>query len=94
MATQTIKVTLPSELVEQVRAKVQSGEYASESDVIRASLLDYEANHGITGDPELDAFIEKDVKATLERMRRGEERMYTADEVEERLRIHRSKRSL
>ncbi|MEC3767195.1 ribbon-helix-helix domain-containing protein [Cupriavidus sp. SS-3] len=36
--TQQLSVTLPTEMVQAVRAKVKSGEYASESEVIRAGL--------------------------------------------------------
>jgi len=37
-ATQQFSVTLPHEMAEVVRAKVHSGEYASESEVIRDGL--------------------------------------------------------
>ncbi|QTH22471.1 type II toxin-antitoxin system ParD family antitoxin [Rhizorhabdus wittichii] len=36
--TQQFSVTLPNEMAAQVRAKVTSGEYASESEVIRDGL--------------------------------------------------------
>lgn len=36
--TQQFSVTLPNEMAAQVRAKVASGEYASESEVIRDGL--------------------------------------------------------
>ena len=36
--TQQFSITLPHEMAEQVRAKVQTGEYASESEVIRDGL--------------------------------------------------------
>lgn len=37
-STQQFSVTLPNEMAVQVRAKVASGEYASESEVIRDGL--------------------------------------------------------
>jgi len=37
-STQQLSITLPHEMAEKVRAKVQSGEYASESEVIRDGL--------------------------------------------------------
>jgi antitoxin ParD1/3/4 len=37
-STQQFSVTLPNEMAAQVRAKVASGEYASESEVIREGL--------------------------------------------------------
>ena len=36
--TQQFSVTIPNEMADMIRAKVQSGEYASESDVIRDGL--------------------------------------------------------
>jgi len=37
-ATKQFSITLPNEMAEMVRAKVSSGEYASESEVIRDGL--------------------------------------------------------
>jgi len=37
-STQQFSVTLPNEMAAQIRAKVASGEYASESEVIRDGL--------------------------------------------------------
>lgn len=37
-STQQLSITLPNEMAEMVRAKVASGEYASESEVIRDGL--------------------------------------------------------
>ena len=37
-STQQFSVTLPNEMAAEVRAKVASGEYASESEVIREGL--------------------------------------------------------
>ena len=37
-STQQFSVTLPNEMADHVRAKVASGEYASESEVIRDGL--------------------------------------------------------
>jgi putative addiction module CopG family antidote len=37
-STQQLSITLPHEMAERVRAKVESGEYASESEVIRDGL--------------------------------------------------------
>ena len=37
-ATRQLSITLPHEMAEMVRAKVSSGEYASESEVVRDGL--------------------------------------------------------
>lgn len=36
--TQQLSITLPNDMAEAVKAKVQAGEYASESEVIREGL--------------------------------------------------------
>lgn len=43
--TQQLSVTLPNEMADQVRAKVASGEYASESEVIREGLRALQAQN-------------------------------------------------
>ncbi|KUR77212.1 CopG family transcriptional regulator [Novosphingobium sp. FSW06-99] len=78
--TQQLSVTLPVEMAAQVRAKVASGEYASESEVIRAGLRALQARDkaleswlrneiapiydGLKSDP-VQARSIGDVKATL-----------------------------
>jgi putative addiction module CopG family antidote len=51
-STQQFSVTLPNEMAEQVRAKVASGDYASESEVIREGLRALQAR-----DRDLDAWL-------------------------------------
>ena len=41
--TQPLTITLPHEMMEMVKAKVSSGEYATESDVIRDGLRTLQA---------------------------------------------------
>lgn len=38
MTTRRLSITLPLDMAESLRAKVRSGEYASESEVIREGL--------------------------------------------------------
>lgn len=49
-ATEQITVTLPSEIIEIIRAKVASGEYASESDFVCHSLVMSEAHRASESD--------------------------------------------
>jgi Arc/MetJ-type ribon-helix-helix transcriptional regulator len=42
MATQTLTITLPQELADDIRNKVTSGEFSSESDVIASALKSLE----------------------------------------------------
>ena len=43
--TQQFSITLPHEMAEMVRTKVESGEYASESEVIRDGLRALQMHH-------------------------------------------------
>jgi len=80
-STRQFNVTLPLEMAEMVRAKVASGEYASESEVIRDGLRALQAKDDATEHwlrdqvaPAYDAIKAdptravsgKDVRATLE----------------------------
>jgi Arc/MetJ-type ribon-helix-helix transcriptional regulator len=44
-ATEQLTITLPSALAQSIRAKVASGEYASESDYVCESVVMSEAHH-------------------------------------------------
>jgi antitoxin ParD1/3/4 len=52
-ATEQITITLPKAIAQEVRAKVASGEFATESDVIRESILRFvdqtEGPYGMSG---------------------------------------------
>ena len=79
-ATQSLSITLPTELAEMVKAKVASGEYASESEVIHEglrSLLDEDAT--------LDGWQVEEVRKTLEKVRAHPERLLSIEEVDRRL---------
>jgi antitoxin ParD1/3/4 len=55
-STQQFSITLTNELAEQVRAKVASGDYASESEVIREGLRALQDR-----DRALEAWLRRDV---------------------------------
>jgi putative addiction module CopG family antidote len=79
-ATQSLSITLPAELAEMVKAKVASGEYASESEVVHEglrSLLDEDAT--------LDTWQVEEVLKTLEKVRASPERHLSLGEVDKRL---------
>jgi antitoxin ParD1/3/4 len=62
--TQQFSVTLPNEMAEQVRAKVASGEYASESEVIRDGLRALHARDRAT-----EEWLRTEVVATYDAMK-------------------------
>ncbi len=61
--TQQLSVTLPNEMADQVRAKVASGEYASESEVIRDGLRALQAQNRA-----IEQWLQTDVVAIYDAM--------------------------
>ena len=61
--TQQLSVTLPNEMAEQIRAKVASGEYASESEVIRDGLRALQAQNRA-----VEQWLQTDVVAIYDSM--------------------------
>jgi putative addiction module CopG family antidote len=74
--TQQFSITLPHEMAQLVRAKVESGEYASESEVIRDGLRALE-----TRDRALKAWLREDVAAAYDAMKANPSRAVTAEKV-------------
>lgn len=79
-ATQFLSITLPAELAEMVKAKVASGEYASESEVIHDGLLTL-----VDEDATLETWQVEEVRKTLEEVRAHPERLLSLEEVDRRL---------
>ena len=78
--TRALSITLPIEMAEMVRAKVSSGEYASESDVI---------HDGLRTLADRDAAIEKwlieEVVPTIEALDKDPSRIRSVAETREEL---------
>ena len=79
-ATQSLSITLPAELAEMVKAKVASGEYASESEVVHDGLLTL-----VDEDATLETWQVEEVRKTLEKVRAHPERLLSLEEVDRRL---------
>jgi antitoxin ParD1/3/4 len=60
-STQQFSVTLPNEMADQVKARVASGDYASESEVIREGLRALQAR-----DRALESWLRNDVVAAYD----------------------------
>lgn len=78
--TKQMSVTLPHEMADMVRAKVVSGEYASESEVIREGLRALAAR-----DRAVDAWLRDQVAPAYDRLLSDPERALSAGEVRARL---------
>lgn len=82
-STTAISITLPHDMLEMVRAKVNSGEYASESEVIRDGLRTLRAR-----DAAVEQWLRRDVMAAHEAYQKDPKRGAPAHEVFARLRAH------
>jgi len=74
--TKQISVTLPLEIAAMVEQKVASGEYASDSEVIRDGLRAL-----IARDQAAERWLRDVVAPTYDRVMSGREQTYTVDEV-------------
>jgi putative addiction module CopG family antidote len=79
-STQQFSVTLSNELAEMVRGKVQSGEYASESEVIREGLRALQRQQRA-----LEDWLREEVAATYDAMKADPSRARTISQVRARL---------
>ncbi|AMR80147.1 ribbon-helix-helix domain-containing protein [Cupriavidus nantongensis] len=78
--TQQLSVTLPTEMAQAVKDKVRSGEYASESEVIRDGLRTLLAR-----DRAVDAWLLQQVGPAYDALQADPSRAVTADDVRARL---------
>lgn len=79
-STQQFSITLPNEMAEAVRAKVASGEYATESEVIRDGLRVLLAR-----DRAVEEWLRKDVATTFDAMKADPSRAVSPERVKARL---------
>jgi len=75
-STQQLSVTLPIEMAQMVRSKVSSGEYASESEVIRDGLRALLAR-----DRAVEDWLRQEVVPAYDRMKADPSRGRSAAEV-------------
>lgn len=78
--TQSLSITLPIEMAEMVKAKVSSGEYASESEVIRDGLRTL-----IARDAAIEKWLVEEVVPTIEAVDTGRIKARPLEETRERL---------
>jgi antitoxin ParD1/3/4 len=78
--TQQMSITLPNELAEAVRAKVASGEYATESEVIRDGLRVLMAR-----DRAVERWLREQVAPAYDALKRDPSRAVSVKQVRARL---------
>lgn len=81
--TQPLTITLPLDMAQMVKDKVVSGEYATESEVIRDGLRTLAAR-----DAAVERWLREEVVPTLEDARAHPERLLTGDQVRKNLSNH------
>lgn len=86
-STKQFSVTLPNEMADLVRAKVSSGEYATESEVIRDGLRTL-----IARDRAIENWLHNEVALAYDAMRAGKGTMLSGDEVRASLKARREQR--
>jgi antitoxin ParD1/3/4 len=75
-STQQFSVTLPNEMAQMVKTKVSSGEYASESEVIRDGLRALQAR-----DKALDSWLRTEVAAAYDELKADPSKGRTPEQV-------------
>lgn len=78
--TQSLSITLPVEMAQMVKAKVASGEYATESEVIRDGLRTLAAR-----DAAIEKWLLDEVAPTVEAIDAGSMRTSSPEETRRRL---------
>jgi putative addiction module CopG family antidote len=78
--TQQMSVTLPTEMAQAVKEKVRSGEYASESEVIREGLRALHAR-----DRAMEAWLHQQVGPAYDALKADPSRARSADQVRARV---------
>ncbi|MEN9895834.1 MAG: hypothetical protein RIR97_1686 [Pseudomonadota bacterium] len=86
--TQPLTITLPHEMAQMVKSKVQSGEYASESEVIRDGLRTLAMR-----DAAIEKWMANDVIPTLDALEADASRAVPVQDAWRRIQAHMDMRS-
>ncbi|MER9327566.1 type II toxin-antitoxin system ParD family antitoxin [Mesorhizobium sp. M0152] len=79
-STQQFSITLPNEMAQMVKTKVSSGEYASESEVIRDGLRALQAR-----DKALDTWLRTEVAGAYDKLKTDPGRARSVTQVRQHL---------
>lgn len=85
--TQQLSITLPNEMADAIKAKVQAGEYATESEVIRDGLRVLLAR-----DRAIESWLRHQVGPAYDALKVDPSRAVTVDQVRARLASEHTKR--
>jgi putative addiction module CopG family antidote len=76
MAQSSVQITVPEEIAGRIRAKVASGAYASESEVVGEGLLALEAHEA-----DIERWLKETVAPRYDRLKSGQEAPIPIEEV-------------
>jgi len=79
--TRRLEVELPEALADSVRSRVESGEFADESEVVATGLALLADRDREEEDPELEAWLRREVVPAYQEWKTSGEKGLTADEV-------------
>lgn len=79
-STQQFSVTLPNEMANMVKNKVASGEYASESEVIRDGLRALQSRESA-----IEAWLQNEVAEAYDKLKANPERAIGAEQLRRHL---------
>ena len=85
--TQQLSITLPNEMANAVKAKVQAGEYASESEVIRDGLRALMARERA-----VESWLHHQVGPAYDALKADPSRALSGDQLHAKIATERSKR--
>ena len=86
--TQQLSITLPNEMANAVKAKVQAGEYATESEVIRDGLRALMAR-----DQAVESWLHSQVASAYDALKADPSRALTPDQVRARIAAEHAKKT-
>jgi antitoxin ParD1/3/4 len=84
--TQQMSITLPNEMAAQIKARVASGEYASESEVIREGLRALLAR-----DQAVEKWLQEQVVPAWNALKNGESKSVSGKDIRARLKSEHQK---
>lgn len=91
-ATRRLEIELPEELADAVRARVASGEFGSESEVVATGLKLLDDRDVDANDSDLETWLRSEVVPAYQEWKAGGEKGLTADEVQASLAKRRTER--
>jgi antitoxin ParD1/3/4 len=81
MRAETLTITLPQPMAELIRQKVESGEFADESDVVISGLMALDSQDSADDEEEIEAWLRDEVVPIALRMQANPGTGYTSEEV-------------